>query len=406
MLSDEDDDTRTLQNSLRQSFDESDVRPVIVRQQGKVFAAVEGGGTTFRVALAHGDPANITECISIDTTTPTETLGKVCGWLRQRSYDAIGIASFGPVDLNRGSPSFGYVTSTPKAGWANTDVVGPILAASPPGIPFEFDTDVNAPCMAEFTLGGLRQQGCSSCAYVTVGTGIGVGLVVNGQCVHGLVHPEAGHVPLPPPRDKGDPHPPLKDRLVYGGAESLCCAKAIAVRAGVQTSDLAALPDDHEAFDYAAFYLAGLCVDLILIASPERIILSGGVMQRGSLFPAIRRYVQESLNGYLQHPSITHDIDSYIRPSAWGNNAGIIGALALAQLALLKEEQSQALGVSAAAPADGRANATGYGYVQVLFVSVLLLLSLPLSLSHAPLLHACLFTWRLTFLIHTPSSCR
>jgi hypothetical protein len=135
----------------------------------------------------------------------------------------------------------------------------------------------------------------------------------------------------------------------------------------VEPGGLAALPDDHAAFDQAAFYLAGLCVDLILIASPERIILSGGVMQRESLFARIRAYVQSILNGYIQHPSVTTTaIDNYIVPSQWGNNAGIIGSLSLAQLALLRQKQSDAIGVSGlTGPADSRANATGYGYVQV-----------------------------------------
>jgi hypothetical protein len=123
-----------------------------------------------------------------------------------------------------------------QAGWTNTNILGPILEASAPGIPHEFDTDVNAPCMAEFTLGGLRTQGCTSCAYITVGTGIGVGLVVNGQCVHGLVHPEAGHCPLPEPAG-GDPHRPLPDRLVQRGAEAsmLLTLTLIGARFGAAT---------------------------------------------------------------------------------------------------------------------------------------------------------------------------
>ena len=159
------------------------------------FAAVEGGGTTFRVAIAEGDPTNVKLHAEFPTTTPAETLGKVCAWLGKHKYDAIGIASFGPIDPTPGSRTFGFITTTPKPGWKNTDIVGPIMDVR--RVPFMFDTDVNAPAMAEFTLGGLRRDGCSSCAYVTVGTGIGVGLVVNGQCVHGLLHPEAGMVSVP-----------------------------------------------------------------------------------------------------------------------------------------------------------------------------------------------------------------
>jgi len=365
---------------LEDAADEGDDRSSRVFMPKKVFCGVEGGGTTFRCALAEGDPTNITEVVSIATTSPEETIGKVCAWLRSKGeFDGIGVASFGPVDLTRGSPTFGYITSTPKKGWNNVDLLGPILEACPAGVAYEFDTDVNAPAMAEFTLGGLRQRGCTSCAYVTVGTGIGVGLVVNGQCVHGLLHPEAGHVPVPEPSD-GDTFMGLQDRLVRRGAESMCCAGALAARAGgtvvngvrldydLKASALRELPDDHYTFEKAAFYLASLCVDLILIASPERIVLSGGVMQRDSLFPAVRRNVQAILNGYIQHPSIVEQvgIDAYIVPSQWKNDAGIIGALALGQLALLKQKQATVMGVPGmSAPADSRPDAEGYGFVQM-----------------------------------------
>ena len=182
-------------------------------------AAVEGGGTTFVVAIAHDEPTNIVERAEFPTTTPAETLGKCCQWLSTRTYDSLGVATFGPVDLNPNSPTFGYITTTPKPGWKNTDVLGPLCAIRP-SAPCKFDTDVNAPALAEFLdMQRLGHKG-SSCAYITVGTGIGVGLVVNGQPVHGLMHPEGGtpnptpaachHPRATPALSLPDPRPPSR----------------------------------------------------------------------------------------------------------------------------------------------------------------------------------------------------
>jgi len=324
------------------------------------FAAVEGGGTTFRVAIAHGDPTNVVDRAEFATTTPAETLGKVCRWLAEQEYDAIGIASFGPIDPNPASPTFGYITTTPKPGWKNADIVGPILAVR--RVPFMFDTDVNAPAMAEFTLGGVRRDGCSSCAYVTVGTGIGVGLVVNGKSVHGLLHPEGGMVSVP--RFDGDSFHCVKDMAIPTSVEAMAASSAIAQRAGVPTPELAALPDSHPVWDEAAHYLAGLCANLILIASPERIVLGGGVFNRACLYDKVRAATRKLLNGYIQVPALHADnIDNYIVSSVWGAEAGLVGALALGQVALLNYRQSQALGVQTSAPVDNSRDSETYGFV-------------------------------------------
>ena len=153
------------------------------------FAAVEGGGTSWAVAIMQDTCDNIVERTRFDTTTPEETLGAIKAWLKERRFDAIGIATFGPVDANVNSEYYGYITSTPKPNWAYVNVIG-LLGVREMNIPFLFDTDVNAPAYAEYILD--NDKSIESCAYITVGTGIGVGLVCNGKTVHGLMHPEAG----------------------------------------------------------------------------------------------------------------------------------------------------------------------------------------------------------------------
>jgi len=301
-------------------------------------AAVEGGGTSFVVAIAVGDPANIVERAEFPTTTPAETLGACCKWLAAREYEALGVASFGPVDLHAASPTYGYITTTPKPGWKNTDVLGPLRRVRP-AAPAAFDTDVNAPALAEY-LHAQRQGGeahLSSCAYITVGTGIGVGLVVNGAPVHGLVHPEGGHVCVPRlPSDAAFGGSNPSDCFGGGCAENLACSKALASRAGVADVDeLRHLADADPIWGVAAHYLGALCANLVLTASPEKIVLSGGVMLRASLFPLVRAATQKQLNGYIQAPQLTtaEGIAQYIAPSTWGNSAGIVGALTLASQA-------------------------------------------------------------------------
>ncbi|CAK0796281.1 unnamed protein product [Prorocentrum cordatum] len=299
-------------------------------------AAVEGGGTTFVAAIGTGDPLTIIERAEFPTKrTSAETLQEVAKWLSARNYDALGVACFGPVDLDLASATWGHVTTTPKEGWQNTDVMGPLLAAR--RVPCLFDTDVNAPALEEFR--HYAAEGQSSCAYVTVGTGVGIGLVVNGKMVKGLVHPEGGHIPaLKRPED------------TYQGVglhpwsiEGQVCAAAIAARAGVPADRLKDIPDDSEVWLDVAYVLGSMCATLTLLCSIERIVLSGGVMQRASLFPKIRQATRRILNGYIHNPKVLGDgqdgIDSYIVPSERGNEAGIYGALALADAAL---KQSQA----------------------------------------------------------------
>lgn len=295
-----------------------------------MIAAVEGGGTTWVCATAlASSPTELVEVESFPTTTPVETLTAISEWLSKRTFDSLGIACFGPIDPDESSETYGYITETPKPGWQNTDVVG-FLRDRLPGdknIPIAFDTDVNAPALAE-----ARQSHFSSLAYVTVGTGVGVGLVVNGAPVHGLLHPEAGHIScprFPADEDFDDSGLTSLDCPGWFEVEAMCATRALARRAGVPAQDLKNLPDDHEVWEACSHYLAAMCANLVLVVSPQKIILSGGVMQRDSLFPKIRRKVVKMLNGYI--PVKRLQDEDFITPSQWGNRAGIIGALALTQ---------------------------------------------------------------------------
>jgi fructokinase len=295
------------------------------------FAGVEGGGTTFKVAIAKGTPTNIIESAIFETNK--DTISHVIQWLKSnnRHFDALGIGCFGPLDLDPSSKTYGYITTTPKPGFQYYDVLGPFRRAFP-NIPIGFDTDVNAAVLGEQQHG---QHGPSaSAAYVTVGTGVGVGIVTNGRPVHGLLHPEMGHYYVQlRPGDNFLGNCPIHKTCLEG----LVAAPALAKRAKLsQTSDLTQLMDDDPIWDIAAWYLAQLCTTLILTVSPHRIVLGGGVMKRSVLFSHIRRHTLALLNGYIAHPTILHQIDSYIVPSRFNENAGIVGALELGNQTLLE----------------------------------------------------------------------
>ena len=248
------------------------------------YAAVEGGGTSWTVAIAIDQPDNIVEKLNIITETPEITLGKIREWLNERQFDSIGVASFGPIDAKVGSPTYGYITSTPKPYWANTNVLKLLgLYDEFLNIPFDFDTDVNAPALAEYIL--HKKPNMTSSSYITIGTGIGVGLVVNGATVKGLVHPEGGHM-LVQPRD-GDV---FQGSCPYHGrcVEGMCSSGALCKRLNCDISELPNLDDTHEVWDNFSYYIAQLCCNLILIVSPERIVIGGGIMNRTSLYNKIR----------------------------------------------------------------------------------------------------------------------
>jgi len=305
-----------------------------------MIAAVEAGGTSFVVALSKCDtPTIILHRYDIETTTPSETLEKVCQCLAKHKgeYVALGVATFGPADLNPESPTYGHITTTPKAAWRHTDLLTPLRSVSP-STPIHFDTDVNAPALSEYTLN--PKPSTTSCAYITVGTGVGVGLVVNGSTVKGLMHPEGGHVcvrSLPGDDFKGYSWGSLAPYKGERTVESLASAVAITERLGIEDrSKVKDLSDDNFVWDHVANALANLCASLVLLTSVERIVISGGVMKREVLMEKIRRRTGEILNGYV--PSFEEGI---ICGSKFGNEAGIIGALNLAKVGVEEGQKKQ-----------------------------------------------------------------
>ena len=293
--------------------------------------AIELGGTKIVAAVGSG-PHDLTRTEFPTGDDPPQVLATVTGWLaaqqRQRgTLQAIGVASFGPVDLNRESPAYGHITSTPKPGWRNADIVGPLHRAFP-AIPVGFDTDVNGAALGEFRWGNGR--GLTDFVYITIGTGIGAGAMAGGQLLHGLVHPEMGHMMLP--RVPGDAFAGV---CPFHGAcwEGLCSGPALLKRTGMPAQEL---PPGHEAWALEAQYIAYALASLVCVLSPQRIILGGSVRKAGRLgqerfFALIRTRLQAVLNGYIVSPALAESIDRYVVPPLLGDNAGICGAIALAQ---------------------------------------------------------------------------
>lgn len=291
-----------------------------------LLGGIEAGGTKFVCAVGTG-PDDIRAIARIPTTTPEATLTKVVAFFQQQiieagPVDAIGIGSFGPVDVRPSSPTFGWFLNTPKPGWQQVDFAGIIKREF--NVPVGFDTDVNAAALGEHQWGNA--QGLETFIYLTVGTGIGGGGLVGGQPIHGLLHPEMGHILIP--HDVSvDPFPgscPFhKDCL-----EGLASGFAMEQR-WQQKGDT--LPADHPAWALEAGYLADGLVNFTLMLSPERIIMGGGVMAQQHLFPLIREQVRNKLNGYLSVSQIIEDIDNYIVPPKLADKAGILGAIAIAR---------------------------------------------------------------------------
>ncbi len=288
---------------------------------------IEAGGTKFVCAVGTG-PDDIRDEIRYPTTTPGETISRAIEYFRDARgrfgpLAAIGIASFGPVDPNPASPTFGYITSTPKPGWRDTDFAGAVRREL--GLPVGLDTDVNVAAVGEATWGAA--QGLDTFLYLTIGTGIGGGGLVGGQLMHGLLHPEMGHIRIPHDRTAD----PFAGSCPFHGdcLEGLAAGPAIEARWGCSAADL---PPDHPAWQLEAQYLAFALVNFVCTLSPQRIILGGGVMDQQHLFPWIRVKVQELLADYVRAEAIQTAIDSYIVPPGLGNRSGVLGAIALAQL--------------------------------------------------------------------------
>ncbi len=289
---------------------------------GGLYGAVEAGGTKFLCAVGTG-PEDLRAVTRIPTTDPEETLGRVLAFFRAFKGDlrAIGIGAFGPLDLNPNSPTFGTIPATPKPGWSGANLVQPLREAF--RVPIRLETDVNAAAFGEGRWGAAR--GLETFVYLTVGTGIGGGAVVHGRLLHGLLHPEMGHIRIPHDRER-DPFPGVCP--FHGDCwEGLASGPALAARWGQPPESL---PPDHPAWDLEADYLALGLANILCVLVPERIILGGGVMGNRDLFPRIRERVWGLLNRYLPAPALAGDLSDYIVPPALGDRAGLLGALALA----------------------------------------------------------------------------
>lgn len=290
-----------------------------------LLAGIEAGGTKFVCAVGYS-PVEILRETRFPTTTPEETMMRAYEFFSGCEKDlgpiaSLGIGSFGPVDLDLSSDTFGNITSTPKILWADTDIVG--FFTNRMNVPVGFDTDTNAAALGEGLYGAGR--GCDTFLYLTIGTGIGGGVVVDNKALHGLVHPEVGHIRVAPRRD--DPFP---GTCPFHGSclEGMAAGPAIEARWGKPGIDL---PEDHPAWDLEAWYLAQGLASMVLMLSPRRIIMGGGVMHQPQIFPAIRRYLKEFLNGYVDRPEITEEQEEYIVFPERENRAGITGALLLAE---------------------------------------------------------------------------
>jgi fructokinase len=290
----------------------------------KYYGGIEAGGTKFNCTIATATAEIVAET-RIATTTPQETLTATIAFFRENQtrypIQAMGIGAFGPVDLNPASATYGYITSTPKPGWAQTDICGEVKQAL--NIPVAFDTDVNSAALGEYRWGAAQEL--DTFIYLTVGTGIGGGAMVNHKLLHGLVHPEMGHIPIPHDWARD----PFKGVCPYHGdcLEGLATGPAIEARWGVRAEHL---PQDHPAWALEAHYLALAMHAYICTLSPQRIIVGGGVASQLHILPMVRAETIKLLNGYVRAVEIEQTIDTFIVAPKLGGRAGVLGAIALA----------------------------------------------------------------------------
>ena len=261
---------------------------------------------------------------SIPTRMPEETFPELIAYFRKWEIQALGIGSFGPLDLNRSSASFGSITKTPKPGWSGVNIAGRLREAL--GVPVGIDTDVNAAVLGEVTWGAAK--GCENAIYITVGTGVGVGVYVNGGLVHGLIHPEGGHMLLQKsPEDTYNGCCPFHEICVEG----LASGPAIMGRYGKPAKELA---DRPEVWELEGYYLAQAIANYIMLYSPQKIILWGGVMHQSVLFSIVREKVLKILNGYIYHPLVLEHIERYIVEPGLGEDPGVLWSIKLGMMEL------------------------------------------------------------------------
>ena len=296
-----------------------------------LIAALEMGGTKIVCGIGTG-PHDLRAVHRIETTTPKDTLEAASNWLSQMKiehghFSALGIGTFGPVDLNLNSEAYGFITTTPKPGWQQTDIV--TFFKDRFRVPIGFDTDVNAAVLAEYLWGAGR--GMDPVIYITVGTGVGGGVLVNGQLLHGAMHPEIGHLSVPPPKNSDAVQPECQCPFHRSCVEGYVSGTSIAKRWGVR-ADM--LPFEHPAWEELADIMGHALMNLCLTLSPKRIILGGGVMEQPHIIPLIRAKLMHHLNGYLLIPQVGREIDQFIVSPGLGTRSGLLGSLALGGSAL------------------------------------------------------------------------
>lgn len=288
--------------------------------------ALEAGGT--KMVCAIGDETGkIFEQVSIPTETPEITIPKLIDFFKEREVEALGIGCFGPVSLNKKASNYGSITSTPKLAWKDYNIVGAFADAL--HCPIGFDTDVNGSVLGEVTFGQAKGKNCV--IYLTIGTGVGGGIYIDGKLLHGMVHPEAGHILI---RKRSDDQYEGKCPYHKTCLEGLAAGPAIEERWGKKAVELA---DKTEVWDLEADYIAQALMGYIVTLSPEMIILGGGVMHQEQLFPLIRTKVSELLGGYVEAKEL-EDMEHYIVPASLHDDQGIMGCLELARRALSEEE--------------------------------------------------------------------
>ena len=296
---------------------------------GKLLGALEAGGTKMVCATGYAD-GTIVDREEMPTTTPDKTMAQVAAWFVDKGIAALGVGAFGPTAVDPASPRFGQILETPKTAWRYFDLLGSL--AGPLGVPCGYDTDVNVACLGEATFGCAR--GLDDVLYLTIGTGVGAGVMIDGRLLHGMLHPEAGHVLV-----RRDPHDTIGE---HSGCpyhddclEGLIAGPGVKLRwGGKRASELA---DDPEAMNLLAGYLAQALMTYILCYSPKKIIIGGGVADHTPIVPLARAKAAELLNGYLVTPEL-EDIDSYIVNNSLEGRQGVMGCLELARRALEAQE--------------------------------------------------------------------
>ena len=281
------------------------------------FGALEAGGTKMVCAVGN-ENGEILDRISIPTETPAVTMPKLAAYFQDKEIHALGIGCFGPIDLNPKSDTYGCITTTSKLAWKHYDICGYFREHLK--VPIGFDTDVNGSMLGEATWGCAK--GLDTAVYITIGTGVGVGVLAGGKLLHGMQHPEGGHILIP--RREDDTY---AGKCPYHRTclEGLAAGPAIEERWGEKAVSLAGRP---EVWDLEAYYLAYAVTNYILLLSPRKIILGGGVMHQEQLMPLVRKKVKEMLGGYVETKELS-DMDSYLVLPSLNDNQGILGALKL-----------------------------------------------------------------------------